>query len=531
MRNLTSNTKNHGTPKQLKLPLDLEKIIDISDPVYTFSEVIDHIDLRMFFADGDCKMGRPKCDQEKLLKVILFAFMENGYCSLRTIEKLCRTDIRYMWLLDDMPAPTFATFGNFIRNELSKSIDAIFTSVNKYIFEEEKVDLSHVYIDGTKIIANANRYSWVWKKSCTTNRDKVFLNVSSLLDEMNKDIMPLGVCFEKRSEYAIEYLEQILERYREVLSIDINAFVSGSGYRKSPYQRRYQRLEEYIDRLKRYAQSIEICTDARNSYSKTDNGATFMRIKTDYMGNDQLLPAYNMQIGICDEYVAVVDAKQYASDMDCFAPLMDKFKSIYGNYPEYPVADAGYGSYNNYLFCEEHGMKKYMKFTMYKKETEDKKYQEDPYRAVNFKKGEDGLLICPNGKKFLFKEAIPVRGNKYGRTEDIYECENCEGCPFKQECAPKTAKNRTIRMNLELTSIHNEVIDNLNSVHGALLRMNRSIQAEGAYGVMKWDRSYTRAYRRGIENVDLELKMISIGFNLYKYHNKRKRQPNMNLAA
>ena len=531
MPNSNSNTSYYGTPKQLKLPLDLEKIIDISDPVYTFSEVIDHIDLRKFFAEKDCKMGRPRCDQEKMLKVILFAFMENGYCALRTIEKLCKTDIRYMWLLDDMPAPTFATIGNFIRKELTGSIDAIFASVNKYIFAKENVDLSHVYIDGTKIIANANRYSWVWKKSCTTNRDKVFLNVSELLDAMNKDLISLGVCIEKREEYAIEYLEQILERYREALNIDISAFTSGRGHHKSPYQRNYQKLEGYLARLKRYAASIEICGDTRNSYSKTDHSATFMRIKTDYMGNDQLLPAYNMQAGICDEYIAVVDAKQYASDMDCFAPLMDEFKDIYGRYPEYPVADAGYGSYNNYLYCEEHGMKKYMKFTMYKKETEDKKYQSDPYRSVNFKRGEDGLLVCPNGKKFLFKKSRPVRGNKYGRTEDIYECEDCEGCPFKKDCAPKSSGNRTIRMNMELTSIHNEVLDNLNSVQGALLRMNRSIQAEGTYGVMKWDRSYTRAYRRGIENVKLELMMISIGFNIYKYHNKRKRQQDMRLAA
>ena len=531
MPKFNSYTIEYGTTKQLKLPLDLEKIIDISDPVYTFSEVMDHIDLKEFFAEGDCKMGRPRCDQEKLLKVVLFAFMENGYCSLRTIEKLCKTDIRYMWLLDDMSAPTFATFGNFIKSELSKSIDAIFASVNKYIFTKENVDLSHVYIDGTKIIANANRYSWVWKKSCTTNRDKVFLNISMLLDDMNKDISLLGVCFEKREEYAIEYLEHILERYKYALNIDTKSFVSGRGHRKSPYQRKYQQLEDYIIRLKHYAESIDICGEGRNSYSKTDRGATFMRIKTDYMGNDQLLPAYNMQVGICDEYVAVVDAKQYASDMDCFVPLMDKFKDIYGSYPEYPVADAGYGSYNNYLFCEEHGMKKYMKFTMFKKETEDKKYQEDPYRAVNFKRGEDGLLVCPNGKRFLFKESRPVRGNQYGRTEDIYECEDCSGCPFKQTCAPKAPGNRTIRMNIELTSIHNEVIDNLNSVHGALLRMNRSIQAEGTYGVMKWDRSYTRAYRRGIENVNLELMMISVGFNIYKYHNKRKRQQVMSLAA
>ena len=98
MRNLTSNTNEYGTTKQLKLPLDLEKIIDISDPVYTFSEVLDHIDLRRFFAAEECKMGRPRCDQEKMLKVILFAFMENGISSLRDIEKLCKTDIRYMYL-------------------------------------------------------------------------------------------------------------------------------------------------------------------------------------------------------------------------------------------------------------------------------------------------------------------------------------------------------------------------------------------------------------------------------------------------
>ena len=126
-----------------------------------------------------------------------------------------------------------------------------------------------------------------------------------------------------------------------------------------------------MERLKNYAQHIEICGEARNSYSKTDHDATFMRLKRDYMGNDQLLPAYNLQAAVCDEYIAVIDVKPYASDMECFVPLMEKFHDIYGHYPKYPVADAGYGSYNNYLYCEEHDMEKYMKFTMYKKETTD----------------------------------------------------------------------------------------------------------------------------------------------------------------
>ena len=159
---LTNNTRVNYTPKQLKLPLDLERLINISDPVYTFCDVMDHIDLTPYFVEGKgYKTGRPRCDAEKLLKVILFAFMEHGISSLRDIEKLCHNDIRYMYLLDGMNAPSFATFGNFIRNELTHSIEQIFNDINEYIFSMEHVDLEHTYIDGTKIEANANRYTCV----------------------------------------------------------------------------------------------------------------------------------------------------------------------------------------------------------------------------------------------------------------------------------------------------------------------------------------------------------------------------------
>ena len=433
---LNQNTNNNYTARQLKLPLEIEKLIDISDPVYTFFEVMDHIDLSGYFVEKGYKTGRPRCDEQKLLKVILFAFMENGVCSLRKIEKLCHNDIRYMYLLDEMKVPTFATFGNFIRNKLTASIEQIFTDINTYIFTKDHVDLQHTYIDGTKIEAN-----------------------------------------------AIGYVSELLAMYKEETGIDENSFVSGCGHRKSIQQKQYQELEGYLKRLKTYVHHIEICGNERNSYSKTDQDATFMRLKRDYMGNDQLLPAYNLQAAICDEYIAVIDVKPYASDME-----------------------------------------KYMKFTMYKKETTDKKYHENPYRAVNFSKDADGNLICPNGQKFLFKRRQHVKYNKYGRTEELYECESCEGCPHKQECCPRACKNRTIRMNEELTAIHQEVLKNLESIHGALLRMNRSIQSEGTFGVLKWDRSYKRLFRRGEKNVILELTLISCGFNLYKYHNKKQRQ-------
>lgn len=507
------------TAYQLKLPLEISTIIEISDPVYTFCEVFSHIDLKKYLAVKESRTGRKRYDSETLLKVILFAFMEHGYASTREIEKLCKTDIRFMWLLQENKAPSHMTIGKFMKDYLEDCIEDILSEINSYIFKQEQVDTSHIYIDGTKITANANKYSWVWKKSSVKYRQNVFNKITALLEEINQTIILQGVKFEVRTEYAIEYMEQIITQYVKLAGIHPESFVYERGHRKTVEQRNYDKLVEYTEKLKKYAKQISICGDKRNSYSKTDNDATFMRMKRDYMGNDQLLPGYNIQMGICDEYIAVFDVKQYASDIDCFVPLMEKFKSIHGFYPKYPVADAGYGSFNNYIYCEKHGMEKYMKFAMFEKESKDKNYRENPYKAVNFPINENGKPVCPNGKEFNHLYTKPVRGNKYGRTEEYYQCEDCSNCSHKEKCC-KAKGNRIVRLNEELTSIHQEVLNNLNSTKGALLRMNRSIQAEGAYGTIKWNRAYTRARRRGLKGIIFEISMICCGFNLHKYHLK-----------
>ena len=516
-----NNTKVYYTPIQLKLPVDFEKIIEIDDSVYTFNEVMDHIDLQKYFVVKVYKKGRPGYDRVKLLKIVLFAFMEYGYCSVRLIRKLCKTDIRFMWLLDDEEAPSHMTIQNFIHNELSLSLEEIFNDINSYIFEEEAVDLSHAYIDGTKIEANANKYTWVWKKSCIKSRNNVFVRLKGFLAEMNEDMaVQRRVVFEPRQEYSVEYVEYILATYLEAVGMTKEDFVHGSGKRKTVQQKRYEKVEDCLKKLKSYAQKISTCGDHRNSYSKTDNDATFMRFKKDHMQNDQLLPGYNLQVVVCDEYIAFYGVYPYASDMDCFQPLMEGFRKCYGFYPLYPVADAGYGSFNNYLYCQEHGMEKYMKFTMYEKETKDSKYRDNPYRAVNFAVDKDGDMICPNGKKFHYLRSQLVKGNQYGRTEEFYQCEDCTGCPHREKCH-KSKDNRVVQINEELTVFHNEVLNNLNCVHGALLRMNRSIQAEGVFGGIKWNREYKRLRRRGMEGVILELGLISCGFNLHKFYLKK----------
>jgi transposase len=520
---MKNNNNNYSNPKQAVLPMLISDYLDICDPVLTFDRFMEEIELEKYLKSiPKHYTGRLRYNPVSMLKTVLFGFMTNGYISLRELEDQCKVNLRFMYLMEH-ETPSYRTFGYFINEVIGNSVEEIFNDINQKIFETEHVDLQHLYIDGSKFEANANKYSWVWKKATEKSRYRLFDKITHLFEEINEELSFTGMKLSINSEYAPEYIKEAAEKYAGVCQLDESEFVRGRGHHKSVQQRHYEKLTEYAEKLLEYVEKIHICGEGRNSYSKTDHSATFMRMKKDYMGNDQLLPAYNVQIGVADEYIAVVDVNQYRTDMDCFIPLMNKFRSTYGFYPKYPIADAGYGSYNNYIFCEQNGMEKYMKFTMFKKETTDKKYHEDPFRAVNFQIGADGIMRCPNRKAFQFKYRRLVKGSNYGRQEEIYECEDCSACPYAERCK-KTEGNRTVRINQELTSMHREVIDNLESIHGALLRMNRSIQAEGTFGIMKNDRWYKRVVRRGLNSVRLEVFLVSIGQNLYKFHNKQMKK-------
>ena len=164
-------------------------------------------------------------------------------------------------------------------------------------------------------------------------------------------------------------------------------------------------------------------------------------------------------------------------------------------------------------------MEKYMKFPMYKKETKDKKYHTNPFRPINFRVDENGTIRCPNDRAFKFIYRHLVRGNLYGRQEEVFECEDCQGCPLAEQYK-KTPKNKRISLSRERNNMYQEVQDNLESIHGALLRMNRSIQAEGTFGIMKHDRWYKRIVRKGIDSVKAELYLVALGYNLRKYITK-----------
>lgn len=517
---MTHYTDRNYSTEQGRLPVYISEMLDIKDPVIVFDQIMEEIGIEKYLKPERpwTWWGRPRYNRVRMLKTVLYGFRDMGYGATRKLEDKCKVDIRYMYLMN-YETPCYHTFSSFIKEELKESIEEIFEVVMAYFIEKDHVDMRHVYIDGSKFEANANKYTWVWKSATEKSRYKLFRKITGEIDKMNEELSVKGIKIDTNTEYTPAALEMHVRNYLFLTHTDESSFKKGKGKRKSPEQRHCEKLREYAAKLQNYIVQIDTCGEERNSYSKTDHDATFMRMKKDYMGNDQLLPAYNIQIAVADEYIAAIDVQQYRSDMDCFVPLMEKFHELYGFYPQYPVADAGYGSYNNYLYCREHGMGLYMKFPMYRKETKDKKYHNNPFRAVNFRTDEEGNLICPNGKKFQFSYRRPVKGNKYGRQEEIYQCEDCTGCPYAEQCK-KGEGNRTVSLNEELTAIHQEVLDNLESIHGALLRMNRSIQAEGSFGILKYDRWYKRIVRKGLESVKLELYLVAIGHNLYKYYNK-----------
>ena len=274
---------NYCNSKQGYLPLFLSDCLDLLDPVLTFDRLMRGIDLNKYLTDiPEYTTGRLRYNPVNMLKTVLFGFMTSGYCSLRELEDNCKVNIRFMYLMDHQ-TPSYRTFGYFINEILQDKIENIFNDINHAIFNDEHVDLQHLYIDGSKFEANVNKYTWVWKKATEKFRYKLYEKITAEIEEINAEIAWSGVQITTNPEYVPDYLNEIVEQLVLLWELDTSTFVYGSGKRKTKEQRHYEHLTTFCQKLQEYIQKIEICGPNRNSYSKTDNSATFMRIKTDYM--------------------------------------------------------------------------------------------------------------------------------------------------------------------------------------------------------------------------------------------------------
>lgn len=448
-----------------------------------------------------------------MLKLILFCHMEKIH-SLRNMAKAAQNDIRIMWLTDEMK-PSHQAIKRFMDDVLKDSIEDIFYDLMHQIKIKDSIHTDILHIDGTKIEANANRYRFVWKKTIEKNKAKLDIKIENTIRTLNDRYALEGMSFLTHDHYESEYVSRIrtfLEHEIDRLNVTL---VYGKGTRKTPLQRDYDDIKAYESKMIEYERALDIMGPDRNSYAKTDESATYMRMKDDHMRNGQLKAGYNVQIGVSDEYIMHVDVFQNRSDYQTLIPFLEQYREVYGSYPCLPVADAGYGGLVNYRYMKINDMELTQKYGMYQKDTHDKKHIENPYRAQNFRVDKNGNYRCPQGRKMVL-----IHTKKSG--QKVYESSSCLRCPLAKDCKKGKSKRR-IEVSEELWGYQKEARDNLQTDFGIELRVQRSIQVEGAFGILKEDFKFRRFRRRGMKNVKFELILIVMGYNLAKYHNKRYR--------
>ncbi len=456
--------------------------------------------------------GRKGYDPKRMLMTVLFAYMNRIY-SLRQIEKAIKTDIRFMYLMED-EKPNFKTIGEFI-SSLEKEIHGIFTEVTSVILgmDETIEDRETIYIDGTAYEANANKFTFVWKKVALKTREKK-LNIANELIKKLSEIVPCKTVH--TSEDIDKYLSQLIDVKEE----EVSKFVYGKGKRKTPFQRIYDELVEVKEVLRDAEERIAICGEDRNSYSKTDHDATFMHMKYDYYNNTGVFkPGYNLQAAITDEYVSEILVSNARTDSKTLPLTLERYHEDYGKYPKRAVADAGYGSYTNYMYLLRHDIEAYVKYNTYRLE---KKRGISRYNSLNFR-FEGDRFICPEGKELLLEKERYSEEDGYLKITSHYRCHECTECPFIKECT-KSENGRVIQKNYILDELKANARVLLDSEKGILHRQKRSIYTEGVFGVLRQDYGYIRLHRRGILKTELELTLVILGFNLNKYHNKLHRQ-------
>jgi transposase len=490
----------------------MDILIPFDSEVRTFDELFGFLDIRKYLVSGKEK-GRLRYNPVNMLKLILFCHMEKIH-SLRNMSKAAQNDIRIMWLIDEMK-PSHQAIKRFMDDVLKDSIEDIFYDLMHQITTKDSVGTEILHIDGTKIEANANRYQFVWKKTILKNKAKLDIKIENTIRKLNDCYASEGISFLTHDHYESTHVNRIktfLEQQIERLNVTL---VYGKGTRKTPLQRDYDDIKAYESKMIQYERALEIMGPDRNSYAKTDESATYMRMKDDHMRNGQLKAGYNVQIGVSDEYIMHVEVFQNRSDYQTLIPFLERYNQVYGSYPRWPVADAGYGGLLNYRYMKLNDMELTQKYGMYQKDTHDKKHIENPYRAQNFRVDKNGNYLCPQGRKMIL-----IHTKKSG--QKIYESSSCLRCPLAKDCKKGKGKRR-IEVSEELWGYQKEARDNLKTEFGIELRVQRSIQVEGAFGILKEDFKFRRFRRRGMKNVKFELILIVMGYNLAKFHNKRYR--------
>lgn len=514
-KDYTKNSVNY----QLVIPMDFEILIPKDDSVRLLSQITEELDYRNLAMAYSIKGRKPAIPPKIMFQVLVYAYMNKIY-STRKIEGACRRDINFMWLIQGHNAPDHNTIARFRTGRLSECVEDLFNQLVVKLSELGEIKYENIFIDGTKIEANANKYSFVWKKAVNKNEAKLHEKIKQLIEKINAEYKTEYVLKESCDIQSIEItLKSILTYLNKIKEKENIEFVYGKGKRKTSLQRLIETTEEFLERQKKYSEYNKIF-DGRNSFSKTDTDATFMHMKDDHMKNAQLKPGYNIQIGVEGGYVVGVDVSSERSDQLTLIPFLEKLGENLPEKYENVVADAGYESEENYVYLEEHKQNAYIKPQVYE-QWKKRSFKNLIGKRENMTYDENfDEYTCNQGRK-LKKVGTSKRKLKSGYISEvtIYECESCENCPVKSKCT-KAKGNRRMETSKVFIDKRSKSLENITTPKGITLRMNRSIQVEGAFGALKEDYGYRRFITRGKNNVYIEFLLLCFGFNINKLHMK-----------
>jgi len=516
--------KSYNQDQLWLLPPSLGDLIPPNHIVRLVNEVIDSINLEPIlttYKGGGSSSYHPRM----MLKALVYGYLDKQYSS-RRIETRLRENICYMWLCG-MQQPDHGTLNSFRRGKLKGTVKEVFAQVLLLLVDRGYVRLEDYHVDGTKMESVANRYTYVWAKNVARYKASVLAKVSTLLAQIEQANEEAELIAKQEASQATATnepsnsiqdsiaLEQTITQLNKDLAEQL-------GTNKTLKKQLKKLEEECLPKLQKY-ETQENKLAGRNSYSKTDEDATFMRTKEDHLKNGQLKPCYNLQFGTNDQYVLNYTIHQTSSDMAVFTDHMTDTLSMYESIevtkPKRATADAGYGSEENYEFLEAQQIEAYVKYPGYFKESKGNgKHQKNPFHSTNlFYNEAQDFYVCPMGQKMLFQKTIASKTKSgYVQYQNIYQAANCEGCPMRGLCF-KAKGNRIIRHNPRAAKYRKQARQRLETLRGIHLKKKRNIDVEPVFGHLKQCRHFRRFLLTGLEGVNIETGLLVIAHNLKKY--------------
>lgn len=497
--------KKYEQHQMMLFPPSLEELIALDHPVRTVNQIVERINIDSLtreYEGGGTSSYHPKM----LLKVLVYSYVNNVYSS-RKIESNLKENIHYMWL-SGMNTPDHNTINRFRSERLEKSLREIFTQVVLLLPETGLLSLRDIYVDGTKIEANANRYTFVWSKSVKYNKDQI----RKQLEEIWKYCQALTK-EESADTTETSFAEISPEKINETIAI-INEKLKSQELPKKLKEKLKYAKKHWPENMERY-ESQEEKLQGRNSYSKTDEEATFMRMKEDHLMNGQLKAAYNLQLSTNNQFIIAYSLHQKSTDTQTLPVHLERYMGMYRITPQRVIADAGYGSEENYEYLRSKGITGYVKYNYYEQDKNPKKRKAFCADELYYNEAEN-CYYCPMGQKMRYTGEKEKRSsNGYLQKYSRYEAENCKGCPLRPGCH-KAEGNRAIEVNFKLKGYKAETMALLNSEEGIYFRKKRGVDVEPVFANIKQNMGFRRFTLRGLKKAEIETGLIALAHNIKK---------------